>query len=216
VFAQSMREAGIEVIDTDQLAKEIMQTDPSVRERIIALLGPSAYTSSGLDRKFIADRIFGDDTRRHALEAIVHPAVSAELERRFTAAEAGAIVAAESALILQTDLMGMFDYVILVEAGEEAALSRLGAAGKMTEEDARRRLAGQSYDRSLRQTVDISISNDGTIEEFHGRAQSVIGLLKALADRDLPDVPLHSIDDDDIEEEGDGVSESVDDAGPIQ
>lgn len=213
-LAELMRKAGMEVIDTDQLAKDIMQSDPHVREQIIQLLGASAYNASGLDRAFVASEIFSDDVRRHALEAIVHPAVSKELERRFSRSEAGAIIAAESALILQTDLVGMFDYIVLVESDENASLERLRASGKMSDDDARKRLAGQSYDRELREAVDITIRNDGSKEEFQHRSQSVIALLKALATRDLPEVPLHSIEDDE-EKEGE-VSESVDETGPIQ
>lgn len=209
-LAAMMRESGIEMIDTDLLAKELMVTDNEVRSAIVDLLGEQAYNAQGLNREFVAREIFGNDDKRFALEAIVHPAVTEELERRFSEAPAGSIVGAESALILQTDLPLIFDYIVLVDATDDVVLNRIKNAGKQEEADARQRLEDQAYASIRRDEVDITIQNSGSREEFEKRATAVVVLLKALSNRDLPEMPLHAIEEEEPIDNDESSPDSVD------
>ena len=209
-----MREAGIEVIDTDSVAKQLMESSDGVRKLVTDLLGAEAYAGGTLDRAYVAKQIFGNGEKRLALERIVHPAVTTELERRFAAAEAGSIVAVESALILQSPvLVDLFDYIVLVDSPDEAVIARALSSGKLTEEDARKRLNDQHYSGVRRDAVDITIQNGGTMEEFVRRSKGVIELLKLMAMRDMPEVPLHALAEEEEFEEDELSSEDVDD-GP--
>jgi dephospho-CoA kinase len=200
-LARMMRAEGFDIIDTDSLAKELMLSDAALKKSIVQLLGPSAYTAKGLDRAFVAREVFGNEPTLRALEALVHPAVTAELEKRFAAASPGSIVGAESALILQSNLGRLFDYIVLVESSDEDVLARLQRVGKISEDDARKRLADQAYNSVRKENVDITLQNSGSEQEFGKRARGAIDLLKLLSGRDLPDVALHAITEEEEEED---------------
>ncbi len=194
--SEVFRAAGIAVIDCDSVAKHIMQDDPDVRDAIIELLGDDSYDDDGtLNRPYIAMQIFHDAVRREALEAIVHPMVSQYIEVTFLEAEPGSIVAAESALVLQTDLWAQFDYIILVNASDDSVVARAITSGRFTDEDVRRRLRDQDYKESFKGRADFLVENDGTVEQLKSRAQIMVTVLQALASGELPETPLQQVEE---------------------
>ena len=73
--ARVFESLGIPVFYADQCGREVLDADPEVRRKVIDLLGADGYRQSGANRKYIADRVFGDDGLLQSLNAIVHPAV---------------------------------------------------------------------------------------------------------------------------------------------
>ena len=195
-LSRMMAEHGFTVISSDDVAKELMQSDPHVRTKIAALLGGDAYKDSQLDTKYVASRIFADATLLERLEAIVHPAVTAFVESVFATHGAGEIVAVESALILKTAFQDIFDYVILVDIPDDLAVQHAVASGKMTEADARARLEQQDYANQRLSEADFVIQNAGSLEDFTRKAKTLLLILDTLRSRDLPETPLHSIEDE--------------------
>ena len=189
-FARLLREQGIEVIDTDDLAKELMANDPSLRAEIITILGPKAYSDGILNRSYVAEQIFSDDELRHMVEAVVHPAVMTECEKRIAAAPDGSIVGVESALLVQTGYDELFDVLVMVWASDESAYSHASHGPHFKEEDFQRRLKDQDYSDEIKSFADFIIENDSTVEELARRSNAVIGILKVMALGNLPDEPL--------------------------
>lgn len=190
------REQGIEVIDSDSLAKSLMQEVPAVREKLAAILGNEAYVHDELNRSFIAEKIFSNSSLREQVEAVVHPAVLEAIDERFRHAEAGSIVAVESALLFQTSLWLEFDYIVLTDSSDEAILARSAQANKFDAQTVQARLREQAYEPAFKDAADFVIPNEGTTDELAGRARFVASLLRALAHRDLPEIPLHQLDDE--------------------
>jgi dephospho-CoA kinase len=194
-----MEQRGMAVINSDELARALMQENASLREKVIQLLGDEAYRdgkaddpSSALDRAFVASKIFQDSTLRKNLEAVVHPAVMREIEAVFSQSTPGKPVAVESALILQSNFRTHFDYIILIDSPDEVVLDRLLASGRMMEEDARSRLSEQHWADIPVDEADFTIENSDTHAKFEERCKAVLSLLDLLATRPLPEEPLHS------------------------
>ena len=179
------------VLNSDSLARGLMESDLGLREKIVQILGSEAYTGGQLNRSFVASKIFSDATLRAQLEAIVHPAVFREIEYVFQNSVLDKPVVVESALILQTELRKAFDYIILIDSPDAAVLQRLIAQRRFTEEDVRNRLAQQNYDHLSREEADFVLTNDGTEEQFIGRCRTLLSLLEVLPSNELPEVPLH-------------------------
>jgi dephospho-CoA kinase len=199
--SQVFREHGILVIDSDQLAKDLMQSDPELKQQLMAILGPDAYSDAGLNRAFVAERIFSDRTARINVESVVHPAVYRAIEKEFEAAKAGDVVAVESALIFQTFLWRVFDYIVIVDATDEAILARSNAAGKFTEDTVRARLKEQDYRQDYVTGADFAIANNDSAEALKSRAMMIAMMIKALAKQDLPEIPLRSRQEEEDDEE---------------
>ncbi|MDP4234192.1 MAG: dephospho-CoA kinase [Bacteroidota bacterium] len=168
---QQLAANGIHVLNTDQMARDIMVRDPLIRSEIERLAGTEVFTEDGehgttLNRQFLAAKLFKDRALRERLEAIVHPAVMREVEREFRDAEPSTPVAVESALILSSDLRQHFDYIVLVDAPDQAVLDRVRQFGYLSEEDASARLAAQDYEHANFDEIDITVENTGNREEF--------------------------------------------------
>src|SRR5262249_44450588 len=76
-----MQRRGIPVIRSDDVAKKVMEGDPKLRGAITGILGPDCYNHGIINRSYIASKIFSDRALREQVEAVVHPATTAEIER---------------------------------------------------------------------------------------------------------------------------------------
>ena len=204
-MSRVFREQGIAVVDSDQLAKDLMSSDEELKLQLIAILGPETYTNGVLNKAFVAQKIFNDRQARLNVESVVHPAVSNAIEKEFTSAKAGDVVAVESALIFQTFLWRIFDYIVIIDATDEAILARSKAASKFAEETVRARLAEQDYRQDYVTGADFAIANDSTAEILSSRAMMIATILKALAKQDLPDIPLRMKQEEEDEIEDDAI-----------
>lgn len=191
ILLRMMAERGFTSIRSDDLARELMERDPALRETLTALLGPHAYVGDQLDRAYVASQIFHDRALLEQVEAAVHPVVTEEIERIYGAHSDGA-VAVESALILRTNFREHFDYIILIESPKEASIKRVTREGRLTRTEAEARLAEQEYGDQACAEADFTIENEGTKEEFEEKCHQLIGILETLRGRALPDAPLHA------------------------
>lgn len=189
------RSHGIRVLEADSVAKEVMNSDPEVRAKIISVFGEESYSGNSLNRLYLASKVFTDESLRLQLEEIVHPATLEVFEKEFRKAKAGEIIALESAILFQTELDERFDVVILVNAENKAVVDRCEASGKLTREDIANRLKQQNYSNEWKEDADFVIANNGSHEEFITRSEALIEFVKIVSNQDLPEQPLRSLYD---------------------
>lgn len=205
VVAQFFRDSGIPVLSADAIAKELMADDPTLRSGIIALLGEESYGSEGLDRRYIADRVFGDEELLAALNALVHPHTIAEQGRRAAEliGDGAQIVVCEAALIYETDGEGRFDYVVVVDAPEKVRYERAAARDGSSVEEIERRDRMQYPAAEKVRRADFVIRNDGDLDALRRNSELVITLLRALPPRHHVDL----LDEQDAEQNRNGADE---------
>ena len=138
---------GAHHIDADALARDaVAPGQPALRE-IVATFGPGMLRADGtLKRDRLADVVFKDAGKRERLEAIVHPYVFAEEERRYSqiaAKNPRAVVLFNAALLIETGAYKTKDRVIVVTTDEPTQIARLMARDQLTESQARARIGAQ-------------------------------------------------------------------------
>lgn len=170
------RQAGVPVIDADELAREVVEPgQPALAE--IAARFPGTLTPEGkLDRAKLGALIFKDPAERAALGAITHPRIQAlALERTTALAEAGAPCALyDAALLIENKLYQAMDGVILVSCPPEAQLARLIARNGLTEDQARQRIDSQMSLEQKRPFATWLIDNGGSLESTREQVKKVI------------------------------------------
>lgn len=83
MVSQLLKVMGYTVYDCDSRAKELMLTDATLKGQLTKLLGPETYAADGqLNRPYVASRIFGNQELLGQMNALVHPAVAADIRRR--------------------------------------------------------------------------------------------------------------------------------------
>lgn len=200
IFAQ----AGVEVLEADMIGRELTQPGQPVYVEILRSFQQSAgapeLTLGGgeLNRAALAKYVFATG-RIDELNAIVHPAVIAEQERRMEEIfrrRPGAIVIVESALIFEADRGGTapglshrFDKLILVTAPPsvriERYIARVSGGAPLSseqraalEQDARKRMSLQIPDEEKMDRCDFIIKNDAPMEAVGRRVHQILAELQ--------------------------------------
>ncbi len=192
--AAEFEQAGITVLNTDILAKELMQSDDEVRKLVNNIFGTQAYTEDGINTSFIAEAIFSDQIKKFSLEKIIHPRVMQQIEQRFLEAKPGEIIAVESALLFQSGYDALFDAIILVACSDDEIVYRNKKLSRFEEEDLKRRLKDQAYTPAMEDHSDFVVTNDATVEVLKERSSMLIDIIKIMAHQDLPETPMRMND----------------------
>jgi dephospho-CoA kinase len=171
--AARLAELGAIVIDSDRLAREVVEPGTEGFERVVAEFGTGVVgPDGGLDRAALARQVFTDPDARKRLEAIVHPLVRDKSAAIVAAAPPGSVLVHDVPLLVEANLAAMYECVIVVLASEATRLARLVGQRGMPEEDARARIANQATDEQRRAVADIVIENDGSLEELRAEVDA--------------------------------------------
>lgn len=154
----------IPVYNSDAAAKR-MYFQPEVREKLMARFGNAIYLSDvEIDRGYLADLIFHDETAQHDLEGILYPALFVDFEQ-WVAEQDASYVLFESALVYEKGLGKRFDAVVLVSASEDTRLRRAMLRDRCDEATVRARMAKQWSEDDKRQLADYVIWHDNDDED---------------------------------------------------
>jgi dephospho-CoA kinase len=142
---QHFSELGVPVADADKLAREAVQPGSAGLRAVIERFGPEVLAADGsLDRPALARIVFDDARARAALEAIIHPEVYRHIREWFANLPASTRVAiADIPLVFETGHNHDFDAVIVAACQPEEQVRRVMARDKLTDREARARLAAQ-------------------------------------------------------------------------
>jgi dephospho-CoA kinase len=178
-----LRARGVPVIDADQLAREAVAPGTPGLEAVVAAFGSGVLAADGaLDRKRLADQVFGDDAKRQTLNGIVHPIVTMLTFARAAALrDAGHPLACyEAALIVENGVADAFRPLVVVAAPEDVQVARACARDSALEADVRARLRAQMPLAEKVKVADFVIENAGSLADLERRADEV---LRAICDR---------------------------------
>jgi dephospho-CoA kinase len=174
-----LADLGAQVIDADQLAREVVAAGTVGLAAVVAEFGADYLQPDGaLDRRRMAELVFADPQARRRLERIVHPAVAERFAARAAAAPAGAVVVYEVPLLVEAARAPDFDVVVVVEAPEPVRLARLAARG-LSAEEASARMQAQAGAQARLASADLVIPNDGDLARLEREVRRVWQLLRA-------------------------------------
>jgi dephospho-CoA kinase len=116
---------GVPILDSDQIAREVVEPGQPPLERLIERFGRKILTPDGhLDRPALRDIVFSDPRARADLEALTHPAIGAAMEAR-SAAAGGPYQILVIPLLVEKNLAAHVDRVLVVDCDEELQIRRL-------------------------------------------------------------------------------------------
>ena len=133
---------GIPVYNSDFAAKQ-MYFLPEVREKLVQRFGGDFYLSDNeLNRQYIADLIFHNETAQCDLEGILYPALFVDFQQ-WTEKQDAPYVLFESALVFEKHIEARFDAVVMVTASEATRLRHVMERERCDEAAVRARMAKQ-------------------------------------------------------------------------
>ena len=120
-LAQELAKRGFAVYDCDREAKRIIAEDKAVQAAIIKLLGKEAFIDGKYNTAYVAQRVFTEPQLLKALNAIVHPAVKADISCQSSDVS---LLVVESAILFESGFDGLCDKIVVVTAPEETRIAR--------------------------------------------------------------------------------------------
>lgn len=169
-----LAERGVAVYDSDSRAKELMHRSENLRKAIVETFGAECYVDGELNRRYLAERVFGDKEALLRLNSIVHPAVMEDFAE-WAEQQSGSYVVIESAILFEAGLEHYVDATVAVMAPEALRLERAMKRDGASEEQIRERMRNQLSDdeRSERATyaiINISLDDlEEDVEQLHRR-----------------------------------------------
>jgi dephospho-CoA kinase len=160
---------GVPVIDTDAIARDVVAPGEPALTRVVQEFGREVLDASGgLDRRRMRELVFSDAARRARLEAILHPAILAEMIRR-SAQAGGNYQILVIPLLVEGDLAKHVDRLLVVDAMPETQLVRLLQRDAENPQQARAMIAAQASRAARLAQADDVIHNDGTLAELESQ-----------------------------------------------
>jgi dephospho-CoA kinase len=177
--SEMFRALGATVIDADQVAREVVRPGQVALEEVARRFPGTVDRQGQLDRAALAARIFSDPAERAALNAILHPRIQAEVQRRSTALAAAGTetVLYDAALLIENGLHHGMDAVVVVWVPQELQRDRLMARDALSEAEAQARIAAQAPLDAKRAVATWVVDNAGSREQTR---EQVAAIWKAL------------------------------------
>jgi dephospho-CoA kinase len=177
---------GVPIIDTDQVARDVVEPGQPPLERLVERFGNSILTPEGhLNRPALRDIVFSDPKARADLEALTHPAIGAAVEAR-SAIAGGPYQILVLPLLVEKSLGPQLDRVLVVDCDEDLQIKRLQARDGSTLEQARAILNVQAARATRLKAAHDVIKNDGDMSSVHEQVAVLHGRYLELARQARP------------------------------
>jgi len=161
LVAEMFRILGIPVLNADDAAKHVMDTDEALKAAILGLFGEEVYQNGRLNRPFLSSVVFSDKEKLQALNALVHPATIA-YGKRWMETQQAPYVLKEAAIFFESGSYVEMDKMIGVYAPPELRLERAMERDGADKAAIRRRMASQMDEEEKMRRCDYIIFNDGS------------------------------------------------------
>lgn len=164
---------GVPIIDTDQVAREVVEPGQPPLERLVERFGQAILTPDGhLDRPKLREIVFSDPKARADLEALTHPAIGSAVEA-WSGAAGGPYQILSIPLLVEKNLTSQVDRVLVVDCDEELQIRRLQARDGSTVEQARAILNAQTSRTARLKSAHDVIQNDGDLSAVRDQVSAL-------------------------------------------
>lgn len=172
VVSNVFKTLGIKVYNADLRSRELLDTDPEIRQKIMFNFGEEIYRSGKADRTLLAGKVFSDPGALATLNSIMHPGVFRDYEHWTGLFRQEVYTVMEAAIVFESGADKFLDAVILVYSPPETRLERVMRRDKMLRAEVLARMNNQMSDEEKLKMSNYVIYND----EDHSLVRQVLHL----------------------------------------
>ncbi|KMK10383.1 dephospho-CoA kinase [Pluralibacter gergoviae] len=166
--ANAFAARGVNVIDADIIAREVVEPGTPALGAIVEHFGPQMLLADGsLDRRRLREKIFSQPEEKQWLNALLHPQIQQETQRRMRQATS-AYVLWVVPLLVENKLWTRADRVLVVDVSKETQLARTVARDGVSRQHAENILAAQATREARLAVADDVIDNNGSPDTLAG------------------------------------------------
>lgn len=172
--SRTIEENGFPVYYSDVKAKNIVNENKELKEKIILLLGTEAYDSAGLyNKKLVADKVFANDELLAKLNSLIHPAVKSDFEK-WVNLQVKEFLFKETALLYELGLYKDCYQSILVTAEDSIRIKRVMKRDDKTYREVASIMEKQMPEKEKYKFADYIIYNNSTLDELKQETEKVL------------------------------------------
>jgi len=168
IFAQ----LGAIVIDSDQLARDVIERGSIGFNEVVAKFGDEILKNGDIDRQILASLIFKNPAKRFELEQITHPLIRKAFAKVVSSALPDSIVINQIPLLVESNHDYRFDHIITVSASESIRIERLIKRG-LTNEQIKQRMQAQATDQMREDIADSVVVNEKSEQEITDQVEKI-------------------------------------------
>lgn len=172
------RQAGFDIIDCDQICREIVEKGKPCLNEIVSAFGNEILTDDGaLNRPALGKIIFSDSDKRLKLNGIMYPYVSYSIIKRLVYSNAEYSVL-DAPTLFESGMETVCDIIVSVAADKNILIGRIVKRDNIPEELAENRLDSQQDIPFYKERSDFLLMNNGSEEEFFAEVIKTINSIK--------------------------------------
>ncbi len=175
--ARFFAELGAEVLDADEIARQVMRPDAKPWEEIVDAFGEDVLDNDRtINRKMLAKIVFESREALKRLEGIVHPAVIGEIQKsliQIKAKKSASFVVIDAPLLIEAGLDKIVDELVVVKVSQGKQIERTVSSGRITRDQAMKRIAYQLPLTKKIEKADYVIDNSGSPDKTRRQVERI-------------------------------------------
>ncbi|MGV3025998.1 dephospho-CoA kinase [Clostridium thermobutyricum] len=177
------REHGIEIVDADIIAREVLEKYPEILNKVRVEFGEGFFDWRGdFRRKEFGNHIFKFPKQRIKYESIVMPYIKKEIHNEIERLEKedNKLIIVDAPILIETGLHEEMDYVVLVSADTQTQIQRIKSRDGLANNDALNRINAQMSLEKKREFSNIIIDNNKDLENTRVQVEDIITFFKEM------------------------------------
>ena len=169
---------GTPVIDTDVIARELVDNNEDILQQIADTFGPDILThNGGLDRKKLAQIVFNDKQNKQSLEKILHPEIKAEVSRQINILsirrKPPAYIIIVVPLLIESNYQDIIDRILVVIADQAVRIARVQKRDNRSLSEVEAIINNQVDDSTRLAEADDIIENNSNINTIEEKVKDL-------------------------------------------
>jgi dephospho-CoA kinase len=184
--AALIREAGLTVLDSDTIAREVVAPGKPAWQTLRQNFGGEFFGTDGtLDRQALARHVFTRPQTREKLNRLLHPWIAQELQERLGQLQSRGepLVVVEIPLLFELGLDAVYDRIIVVYSDVDSQKQRLARRDSRTADEVEGILAAQGSLPQKAARADFVVDNTGSPAATGEQVKKIVGELRKLLDK---------------------------------
>ncbi len=172
--AKMLRKLGAAVIDSDQIAHQLLMPHQPSFTQVIEHFGPSILQANGLlDRTKLRIIIFNTPAERHWLEQLLHPLIKAEILKQAAGISAKTYLIVEIPLLIEANFQDSVDRILVIDCPEDCQIERIMQRDSVSREEAQNALQTQTSREQRLAKADDILQNSETLDKLKKKVEAL-------------------------------------------
>tara|TARA_B100000927_G_scaffold201299_1_gene162977 strand:- start:595 stop:1188 length:594 start_codon:yes stop_codon:yes gene_type:complete len=155
-------ELGCIVYNSDDRAKWLMSNNYELKKEILQLFGSQSFLNNKLNRKFLSEIVFKDNTLLKKLNNLVHPLVAKDYQNFISNHSDSNLIVKEAAILIESGAYKEMDLILLIVSDQDIRINRVLKRDKSNSKGVYQRISKQMKDTDKQQYADYIITNNGS------------------------------------------------------